>query len=124
MTAFDEKVTEGQVLEAFQSSSTFSGDFCVGPDLVGKCHVWFLVGDGAASELDLSVVDERLRALNQDYDDYRGDGRIAPPTWRHWKHRSEFLTTIGRVEGGQRKWPRLLRSDEVRTLLNARDAHE
>jgi len=116
-SAFDEKVTERELEEAMMAMSSPVADFSLGPDIEKRRHVWFLVGDEAVSDAWLSALDQNLRTGNQDYDDYRGDGRIGSPHAVLVRDRGAFLEFLGREEGGQRKFPRLLTPDEVSSAL-------
>ena len=116
-TSFDEKVTEEQVILAVKANIPKLTDFSMGPCLKEKRHVWFFLLDGHPDQ-GIEDIDRTLRQLNQDYDDYRGDGRIHKPRAVNLSSRSEFLELIGREEGGQRKFPRLLSPEEVEELLN------
>ncbi|MCB1049466.1 MAG: GH3 auxin-responsive promoter family protein [Acidobacteria bacterium] len=115
-SAFDEKVTEFEVEFAMQLHPEL-GDFAMGPDLAGRRHVWFVVGEPLPQNFDIQKVDDRLRLKNLDYDDYRGDGRINPPISFHCPDRAAFLNALKRIEGGQRKFPRLLTPEETLKLL-------
>lgn len=117
MSAFDEKVTEFECEQAMRSMTPALADFSVGPDIEGRRHVWVLVTDYEPDQTWMSQLDDRLRAQNQDYDDYRADGRIASPTFRRVDHRGSYLRLLGRDEGGQRKFPRLLSDREVALVL-------
>lgn len=112
-SAFDEKVTEREVEDAMLGGESPVADFSMGPDVDGRHHVWFLVGSGARTQAWLTDLDDRLRESNQDYDDYRGDGRIKHPIQVVVQDRAAFLKLLGREEGGQRKFPRLLSPEEV-----------
>lgn len=121
-SAFDEKVTEKELELALARMTPTFADFSVGPDIKERRHVWFLMGDAVPSEDWVAALDQHLRAQNQDYDDYRGDGRIAHPVAVPIASRGEFLTAMGRSEGGQRKFPRLLGPDEVTLALERFDS--
>jgi len=112
-SAFDEKVTEREVEDAMVAGESPVADFSMGPDVENRHHIWFLVGSRPRSEDWLAALDSRLRESNQDYDDYRGDGRIKHPKQIAVEDRAAFLKLLGREEGGQRKFPRLLSPDEV-----------
>ena len=120
-SAFDEKVTEQELQNAMLAMEPCFADFSVGPDIQGRRHVWFLIGDDNPGEPWLQRLDGLLREENQDYDDYRGDGRINPPHNVMVQSRATFLEAIGRAEGGQRKFPRLLNPTEVETLRKTFD---
>lgn len=117
-SAFDEKVTEKQLEVAMQAMTPNVADFSLGPFVKQHRHVWFLLTDQTVDVTWLRELDDRLRQLNQDYDDYRGDGRIAQPMLVHVRDRHEFLQSLGRDEGGQRKFPRLLSPPEVEQMLD------
>ncbi len=117
MSTFDEKVTEFECQTVMQQMSPSMADYSVGPDIENRRHVWFLLTDELLSEEWIQKLDHYLRLQNQDYDDYRTDGRINHPTFKCVNNRKNYLETIGRAEGGQRKFPRLLSSDEVSKLL-------
>jgi hypothetical protein len=116
-SCFDEKITEGELEKACEPFANF-GDYCMGPDVTGRRHAWFLVGPLWPSGFSLDSIDSALRAGNQDYDDYRSDGRINPPRLLYFPQRSDFLRLLDRQEGGQRKFPRLLSAEETARLLN------
>lgn len=116
-SAFDEKVTEKELERAMAAMDDAVADFSLGPDIQGRRHVWFLMTDRQRSEEWVARLDQILRGNNQDYDDYRGDGRIAPPIAIAVSDRAGFLKLLGRAEGGQRKFPRLLSPPEVSLCL-------
>lgn len=116
-SAFDEKVTETELQRAMMTVSPAFADFSLGPDIHQRGHVWFLIGNAHPGEAWLKQLDAALRNENQDYDDYRGDGRINAPRAVMVPERATFLEAIGRAEGGQRKFPRLLSPQETTTLL-------
>ena len=115
-TAFDEKISEEQVILATRKILPQVTDFSMGPDLKEKRHQWFIFSDNHFSNGKSEALDRTLRSLNQDYDDYRQDGRIQAPCLITVTDRKLFLETIGRQEGGQRKFPRLLDAREVDSL--------
>lgn len=115
-SAFDEKITEKELERAMSLMKPAVTDFCMGPDVQGRRHMWFLIRAEPFGAGWLERLDQHLRDNNQDYDDYRGDGRINPPTMWHAPNRAAFLQALGREEGGQRKFPRLLSPDEVTRL--------
>ena len=117
-SAFDEKVTEQELEAAMIKMPHPFADFSLGPDIEKRRHVWFLIGDSFPGDDWVAQLDRNLREQNQDYDDYRGDGRIQPPAAVLVPKRGEFLNNLGRAEGGQRKFPRLLSPDEVKRLLD------
>ncbi|UCE05344.1 MAG: GH3 auxin-responsive promoter family protein [bacterium] len=117
MSAFDEKITEKQLEIVMSASQPYIRDFSVGPLISQKRHIYFLVTDYPLTKTWLIKLDNHLRKINQDYDDYRSDGRINLPGMVR-VHRSSFLKQIGRSEGGQNKVPRLLSPKEVETLLS------
>jgi len=117
-SAFDEKVTEKQLELAMVDAVPSFADFSLGSDIAHRRHVWFLIGDSVPAGTWITDLDDRLRARNEDYDDYRGDGRIAEPIAIAVPDRATFLDAIGRVEGGQRKFPRLLSTGETAQLLD------
>lgn len=117
-SAFDEKVTEQELQQAMQAVDPSFADFSLGPDINQRRHVWFVMGEKKPEPAWLEKLDSALRGENQDYDDYRGDGRINPPQMVMVPQRGTFLEAIGRAEGGQRKFPRLLSPQEVQTLLD------
>ena len=119
MSTFDEKVTEYECQTAMQQMSPSIADYSVGPDIKHRRHVWFLLTKERLSDEWIQKLDNRLRGQNQDYDDYRCDGRINQPSFKCINNRKTYLETLGRAEGGQRKFPRLLSSEEVRNLLKA-----
>jgi len=116
-SAFDEKVTERELELAMATVTPTFADFSLGPDIPNRRHVWFLVTDKLPGHQWLTRLDDQLRQGNEDYDDYRGDGRINPPTAVVVKDRPTFLKNLGREEGGQRKFPRLLSPEETSHLL-------
>jgi len=116
-TAFDEKVTEEQVLLAVQKTCSDIADFSLGPDLKANAHAWFLLTEQDLPANLAGELDKALRSLNQDYDDYREDGRIREPSVTICRDRTAFLKQLGREEGGQRKFPRLLSPEEVQRLI-------
>jgi len=116
-SCFDEKITEAELETACAAVSAF-GDYCMGPDLPGRRHAWFLVGPHWPGNFALEPLDQALRDGNQDYDDYRSDGRINPPRLLFFRHRTAFLEALGRQEGGQRKFPRLLSPEETARLID------
>ena len=120
-SAFDEKVTEKEIEDAFASYGDRVCDYAVGPDIEARCHRWFLISSRTPSQQEAERIDWQLRQSNLDYDDYRGDGRIVAPQFHAVSSRSSFLKVLGRQEGGQRKFPRLLSSEEVRLLLEAKE---
>jgi len=120
-SAFDEKVTEKQLELAMAGGEPVIADFALGSDTDAHRHVWFLITETRPEPAWLTALDDRLRATNEDYDDYRGDGRIKAPTTVAIADRGAFLAEIGRAEGGQRKFPRLLSPDETRRLLTRFD---
>ncbi|CAM2005247.1 GH3 family domain-containing protein [Acanthopleuribacter pedis] len=117
-SAFDEKVTEQELQRAMMAVTPSFADFSLGPDIETRRHVWFLIGEHQPDAAWADRLDQGLRGENQDYDDYRGDGRINPPRLVMVPQRGTFLEAIGRAEGGQRKFPRLLSPEEVQTLLD------
>lgn len=118
-SAFDEKVTEKQIENAMDMMTPSFADFSLGPDTQRRCHVWFVL-EGVQPKQDwIDGIDDLLRRSNEDYDDYRGDGRIAPPIVIAVNERARYLNILGREEGGQRKFPRLLNPDDVQKLLEA-----
>jgi len=94
-------------------------DFALGPDIEARRHVWFLIGERPTAEDWLERLDGFLRRHNEDYDDYRGDGRINAPVMLALPDRARFLQALGREEGGQRKFPRLLTPAEVAAMLKS-----
>jgi hypothetical protein len=83
---FEEKVTQGEVEEAIAAlNGTGRGEvreFIVGPDIVGRRHVWVLAmgDDGETDEHFLAEeLDRRLRKMNTDYATFRSHGRISAP---------------------------------------------
>jgi len=112
-SAFDEKITEEQIVTALNRVLPGVSDFSMGPDPAEKRHHWFLLTINPLPPRTAEQLDEQLRLLNQDYDDYRSDGRIRKPVCTGISNRRIFLETIGREEGGQRKFPRLLSTEEV-----------
>ena len=94
-------------------------DFSLGPDLESSCHAWFLITSDPLPADTASKLDQRLCDQNQDYDDYRQDGRIQKPYVVAWADRGNFLSLLGREEGGQRKFPRLLSPGEVDLLKSS-----
>lgn len=116
-SAFDEKVTEREIEEAMMGMPDPVADFSLGPNVDARRHAWFLVTTTPRSQAWLEQLDMRLRATNQDYDDYRGDGRIAAPILVPIADRAAYLKLLGREEGGQRKFPRLLSPVEVTRAL-------
>ena len=121
-SAFDEKVTEKEIENAVTVAGQITPDFAMGPDTGRRRHTWFLITDQEPDAAWIKRLDDSLRANNQDYDDYRGDGRIADPVLVCISERAAFLKTLNRVEGGQRKFPRLLSPEEVATLLERHHA--
>lgn len=121
-SAFDEKVTEKELELAMLRVQPQVADYAMGPDVDGRRHVWFLIHDQPLSQAWMLELDQALRSGNADYDDYRGDGRINPPLAVTVADRAAFLKTIGREEGGQRKFPRLLSAAEVGKLLAVQEA--
>ncbi|MCB1043740.1 MAG: GH3 auxin-responsive promoter family protein [Acidobacteria bacterium] len=119
MSAFDEKVTEGECAEAMAKIQPTFADYSVGPDLEGRCHVWFVVTSEPLPQGWVQQLDRHLRDCNQDYDDYRSDGRIKEPQAVRISDRGAYLRRLGRDEGGQRKFPRLLSATEVQLLLDS-----
>ena len=120
-SAFDEKVTERELEEAMLGMENPVADFSLGPDVEARRHVWFLMTHEPQSPSWLEKLDRRLRDSNQDYDDYRGDGRIQTPICVCVENRAAFLELLGREEGGQRKFPRLLSPGEVASAMAAFD---
>lgn len=118
-SAFDEKVTEKQLENAMDLMTPSFADFSLGPDIENRRHIWFVLGDANLSNAWIEGLDDLLRRSNEDYDDYRGDGRIQPPMVVTITDRARFLKLLGREEGGQRKFPRLIGPEEVATLLDA-----
>ena len=116
-STFDEKVTERELELAMAAMDPAIADFSLGPDIAKRRHVWFLVTDKLPNDHWLTRLDNQLRRGNEDYDDYRGDGRINPPIAVAVKNRATFLKSLGRDEGGQRKFPRLLSPEETDQLL-------
>lgn len=116
-SAFDEKVTEKELELAMAGMESAFSDFSLGSDVPNRRHVWFLVGQDAPGDGWMEQLDQRLRSGNEDYDDYRGDGRINPPTFQMVNNRGAYLTQLGREEGGQRKFPRILSVEETAQLL-------
>ena len=117
-STFDEKVTEKQLENAMAGADPRFADFSLGPDVSNRRHVWFLVTEGELpAKVWIQHLDNLLRKQNEDYDDYRGDGRIKKPTLAKVSDRSAFLLAIGREEGGQRKFPRMLSPEETAKLL-------
>lgn len=116
-SAFDEKVTERELEDAMMGMSEPVADFSLGPDIHERRHVWFLMTREQKSDAWVKDLDSRLRASNQDYDDYRGDGRIGVPISVSVPQRAKYLELLGREEGGQRKFPRLLSPEEVTKAL-------
>ncbi|MDJ0838245.1 MAG: GH3 auxin-responsive promoter family protein [Acidobacteriota bacterium] len=117
-STFDEKVTEKELELAMAACDPFIPDFSLGPYVPGRRHVWFLMTPETPPNDWLETLDRNLRAGNEDYDDYRGDGRIEAPFAVAVPDRGAFLKQLGREEGGQRKFPRLLSPQEVETLLD------
>jgi hypothetical protein len=117
-SAFDEKVTEKQLETAMSTMHPTFADFSLGPYVKQQRHVWFVLSQTRPDKHWLRVLDDHLRQLNQDYDDYRGDGRIEAPMLVMIPDRHEFLQSLGRDEGGQRKFPRLLSPPEVEQMLD------
>ncbi len=115
-SAFDEKVTEKELERAMSLMKPTVADFCMGPDVENRRHVWFLISERPMDAGWLERLDRNLRDHNQDYDDYRGDGRIHSPAHLHTPDRAGLLRALGREEGGQRKFPRLLSPEEVTRL--------
>lgn len=83
---FEEKVTQGEVEEAVAAlNRTGKGDvreFIIGPDVASRRHVWVLaIGEeGETDERYLAEdLDKRLRKMNDDYNVFRCQGRIAGP---------------------------------------------
>lgn len=118
-SAFDEKVTEKEIERAMASTTPAFSDFSLGPDIQARRHHWFIVGEDPAKKSWVTELDGFLRKKNQDYDDYRTDGRIKAPVATFVPDRAQFLEAIGREEGGQRKFPRLLSPSEVEDLKKA-----
>jgi len=116
-SAFDEKVSEKQLELAMTDMAPAVGDFAMGPDTVGRRHIWFLATDLTLDGAWLTRLDDNLRALHQDYDDYRQESRIKPPGMVFIRDRAAFLRLIGREEGGQRKFPRILSPEETAKVL-------
>ena len=115
-SAFDEKITEKEIERAISAATPSFADYAMGPDVSNRRHMWFVIGDAFPDQSWMDGVDDFLRANNMDYDDYRGDGRIHGPVCVNEPDRSRFLKQLGKVEGGQRKFPRLLSPDEVAKL--------
>lgn len=115
-SAFDEKVTEKELENAMTNMHPCYGDYAMGPDTDKRRHTWFIIGNQHPGTDWVNDLDRKLRQGNEDYDDYRSDGRIDPPRVVMVTDRAAFLETIGRDEGGQRKFPRLLASTEVAQL--------
>jgi len=118
-SAFDEKITEKELERAMATMSPCFADFALGPDIEARRHVWFLIGERPTAEDWLERLDGFLRRHNEDYDDYRGDGRINAPVMLALPDRARFLQALGREEGGQRKFPRLLTPAEVAAMLKS-----
>ncbi len=118
-SAFDEKLSEKQLELAMARMTPLISDFTLGPDTEGRRHIWFLMTDLDLDQAWITDLDENLRALHQDYDDYRGEERIKPPGIVRVADRAAFLKKIGREEGGQRKFPRTLSPQETAALLAA-----
>ena len=73
-------------------------------------HKWYLgTDDPADADMVISLIDEKLKILNDDYDVERKHalkaimGEILPE-----KHFLDFMKTKGKV-GGQHKFPRVLK---------------
>ena len=115
-SAFDEKVTEKELEAAMAATPLGVRDFSMGPDVEARRHMWFIIDDRRRQRGWLRLLDGELRRLNQDYDDYRQDGRIGLPSMVQVPDRGQFLNDLGRSEGGQRKFPRLLTHEEVALL--------
>ncbi len=115
-SAFDEKITEKELERAMAAMDSSFQDYAMGPDVDRRRHVWFLLGK-RPDPVWLERLDDFLRRHNQDYDDYRDDGRIEAPTMLAVPKRRDFLKAAGREEGGQRKFPRLLSPDETTRLF-------
>ncbi len=116
-SAFDEKVTEKELEHAMAAMPDAVADFSLGPDIQGRRHVWFLMSEKQPTADWVARLDQVLRGKNQDYDDYRGDGRISAPIAIAIADRGAYLKLLGRAEGGQRKFPRLLAPAEVAKCL-------
>ena len=116
-SAFDEKITEKELERAMATATPSFADFSLGPDIGARRHVWFLIGTPPIEADWLQQLDQVLRRHNEDYDDYRGDGRINAPAMVTINDRAAFLEALGREEGGQRKFPRLLSPSEVTAML-------
>ena len=116
-STFDEKVTERELERAMASVSPSFADFSLGPEIETRRHVWFVITKEKLEPAWLKSLDDSLRANNQDYDDYRGDGRIKEPKAIAVPDRGDFLRFLGRDEGGQRKFPRLLSPEETIGLV-------
>lgn len=83
---FEEKVTQTEVEQAVAALNSKHGglvrEFMVGADIAGRCHRWVLAcrGDGVSSDLAAIQLDNQLRSANADYDTFRQQGRINPPS--------------------------------------------
>jgi hypothetical protein len=115
LSRIEEKIlqTERRIVTALNRVLNGVSDFSMGSDPAGKRHHWFLLTDSPLPVRISEQLDEQLHLLNQDYDDYRSDGRIREPLCKRISNRRAFLEKIGREEGGQRKFPRLLSTEEV-----------
>lgn len=83
---FEEKVTQTEVEQAVAALNSKHGglvrEFMVGADIAGRCHRWVLAcrGDGVSSDRAAALLDDHLRSANADYDTFRQQDRINPPS--------------------------------------------